>query len=95
MSRSLFINGQWRPGHGPALTSIDPATGEAVWQESTAAAADVAAAVSAAREAFQDWADRPRAERIETMRRYKAALEAPIRRMHARLHAVPLRGCCA
>jgi len=75
MSRSLFINGQWRPGHGPALTSIDPATGEAVWQESTAAAADVAAAVSAAREAFPDWADRPRAERIEALRRYKAALE--------------------
>ncbi len=75
MSRSLFINGQWRPGHGQALTSIDPATGEAVWQESTAAAADVAAAVSAAREAFPDWADRPRAERIEALRRYKAALE--------------------
>ena len=75
MSRSLFINGQWRPGHGPALTSIDPATGEPVWQESTAAEADVSAAVSAAREAFQDWADRPRAERVEALRRYKAALE--------------------
>ena len=48
MSRSLFINGQWRPGHGPELASIDPATGEAVWREVTAAAADVSAAVAAA-----------------------------------------------
>ncbi|HRD27398.1 MAG TPA: succinylglutamate-semialdehyde dehydrogenase [Caulobacter sp.] len=76
MSRGLYINGVWSEGHGPALTSIDPATGEPVWQAATAAAEDVARAVAAARHAFQDWADQPREERIAVMRRYKAALDA-------------------
>jgi succinylglutamic semialdehyde dehydrogenase len=76
MSRGLYINGAWSPGHGPALTSIDPATGEPVWQAATASAEDVARAVAAARHAFQDWADTPREKRIAVMRRYKAALDA-------------------
>ena len=76
MSRSLYINGQWTGGHGPALSSIDPATGETVWQAATATPDDVARAVAAARAAFQDWADQPREERIAAMRRYKAALDA-------------------
>ena len=76
MSRGLFINGLWRSGTGAALTSIDPATGQPVWQAATATEADVAAAVAAARAAFQDWADQPREERIAAMRRYKAALDA-------------------
>ena len=76
MSKGLYIGGVWRSGHGAALTSIDPATGEAVWQGATATAGDVAEAVSAARDAFQDWADLPREDRIAALRRYKGALEA-------------------
>ncbi|MDO8297654.1 MAG: succinylglutamate-semialdehyde dehydrogenase [Caulobacter sp.] len=76
MSRGLYINGVWSSGHGPALTSIDPATGQPVWQAATASAEDVARAVAAARHAFQDWADQPREERIAVLRRYKAALDA-------------------
>ncbi|MBP7703797.1 MAG: succinylglutamate-semialdehyde dehydrogenase [Caulobacter sp.] len=75
MSRGLFINGAWTQGRGPALTSIDPATGAPAWEGATASGDDVAAAVAAARAAFQDWADRPRGERIDAARRYKAALE--------------------
>jgi len=76
MSRGLYINGQWSSGHGPALTSIDPATGQPVWEAATATVDDVVRAVSAARAAFQDWADQPREDRIAVMRRYKAALDA-------------------
>jgi succinylglutamic semialdehyde dehydrogenase len=76
MSRGLFINGQWSSGHGAALRSIDPATGETVWQAATATASDVEQAVAAARGAFQGWADLPREDRIAAMRRYKAALDA-------------------
>jgi succinylglutamic semialdehyde dehydrogenase len=76
MSRGLFINGAWRSGQGPTLTSIDPADGAPVWEGATATPSDVAAAVEAARAAFEDWADRPRAERVEALRRYKAALDA-------------------
>jgi succinylglutamic semialdehyde dehydrogenase len=58
------------------FTSIDPATGEAVWEGEAAGEREVAEAVSAARAVFQPWADLPREERIAAMRRYKAALEA-------------------
>jgi succinylglutamic semialdehyde dehydrogenase len=76
MSRGLYINGAWQSGHGATLTSIDPATGQPVWQAATATPDDVARAVAAARHAFQDWADQPREERIAVLRRYKAALDA-------------------
>ncbi|CAN1508920.1 PutA NAD-dependent aldehyde dehydrogenases [Caulobacteraceae bacterium] len=76
MSRGLYINGRWSSGHGPALISIDPATAQPVWEAAAATVDDVARAVSAARAAFQDWADQPREDRIAVMRRYKAALDA-------------------
>jgi len=75
MSRGLFIAGRWREGRGAGFASTDPATGETVWQGAAADFRDVAEAVHAARAAFHDWADRPRAERIEALRRYKTALE--------------------
>lgn len=56
--------------------SIDPSTGEAVWEGAEATPAEVAAAVAAARAAFPAWADRPRAERIEAVKRYQAVLKA-------------------
>ncbi len=76
MSRGLFIGGRWREGRGQAFASIDPATGGAVWEQAGATAEDVTEAVAAARAAFHDWADRPRAGRVEALRRYQAALEA-------------------
>ena len=76
MTGELFIGGRWRAGSGAALVSTDPATGAPVWEGATASPADVAEAVSAARTAFRDWADRPRADRIEIVRRFKAELES-------------------
>lgn len=70
----VFIGGKWRSGRGPELVSTDPATGEAVWREATADAADVAEAVAAAHKAFPGWADRPREERIAILRRYRDIL---------------------
>ena len=75
MSRGLFIAGRWRDGRGAVFASTDPACGEAVWQGAGADLRDVAEAVNAARAAFHDWADRPREERVEALRRYKRALE--------------------
>ena len=71
---SLFIGGRWRDGAGEQLRSVDPATGEAVWEGAAASGADVAAAVEAARGAWRDWADRPQAERTAAVGRFKAAL---------------------
>ena len=58
------------------FTSIDPATGDTVWEGPAATGEQVAAAVTAARTAFPDWADRPRQDRIDAMLRYQAALKA-------------------
>jgi len=56
--------------------SIDPATGEAVWEGSAASAAEVQAATDRARAAFPDWADRSRQDRVDAVRRYQAVLKA-------------------
>ncbi len=56
--------------------SLDPATSDTVWEGPSASTAEVAAAVESARAAFPDWADRPRQDRIEAMKRYQAALKA-------------------
>ncbi len=58
------------------LTSTNPATGETVWTGPEATPSEVAAAVAAARAAFPDWADRPRQDRIEAVKRYQAVLKA-------------------
>lgn len=71
---SVFIGGQWRSGGGEPFASLDPATGETVWEGAAAGPADVAAAVEAARAAWPGWADRPHADRVEILGRYKAAL---------------------
>jgi succinylglutamic semialdehyde dehydrogenase len=56
--------------------SIDPATGETVWEGAAASAAEVQAAADRARAAFPDWADRPRQDRIDAVKRYQAVLKA-------------------
>jgi succinylglutamic semialdehyde dehydrogenase len=76
MTKGAFIDGLWQAGNGPVLTSIDPATGQVVWQEASAGPDQVAAAVDAAHRAFQAWSDTSREDRIALMRRYKAVLEA-------------------
>jgi succinylglutamic semialdehyde dehydrogenase len=56
--------------------SIDPATGETVWEGAAASAAEVQAAADRARAAFPDWADRPRQDRIDAVKRYQTVLKA-------------------
>ena len=53
---SHLINGQWIEGDGPALTTIDPATGNPVWSGHMATAAEVDRACNAARASFKGWA---------------------------------------
>jgi succinylglutamic semialdehyde dehydrogenase len=55
--------------------SIDPATGDTVWEGSSASASDVQAATDRARAAFPDWADRSRQDRIDAVKRYQAVLK--------------------
>ena len=56
--------------------SIDPATGETVWEGAAASGAEVQAATDRARAAFPDWADRSRHDRIDAVKRYQSVLKA-------------------
>jgi succinylglutamic semialdehyde dehydrogenase len=57
MTAVNLINGQWQAGEGEGFISINPANNEQLWQGEAASAAQVNAAVDAAREAFIPWAD--------------------------------------
>ncbi|MEO1013569.1 MAG: succinylglutamate-semialdehyde dehydrogenase [Pseudomonadota bacterium] len=65
------IDGAWRDGHGEKISSIDPSTGELVFESSAADGHDVIDAVTAARTAFRGWALTPRDARIAILKRYK------------------------
>ncbi len=49
-----LIGGNWVEGSGAAFQSLDPATGEVLWQGAASTAEDVEAALAAARAAFAD-----------------------------------------
>lgn len=57
------------------LKSINPATGQVVWEGAVSTATEVRAAVEQARAAFPDWADRPRQDRIAALQRYQQVLK--------------------
>jgi len=58
------------------LRSIDPASGEIVWEQPVSSAEDCAAALATARAQFASWSRRPLAERIAMAQRYAEVLEA-------------------
>ena len=57
------------------FTSTDPATGDTVWEGSAATPGEVSSAVQQAHAAFPDWADRPRSDRIDAVKRYQTVLK--------------------
>ena len=59
-----LINGQWLAGEGHEVTSLNPARNEVIWQGKTASPAQVSAAVSSARTAFESWANITIEERV-------------------------------
>ena len=74
MTASLFINGQWLVGEGSEFSSVNPATGEVVWQGNAASPAQVESAVAAARSASTEWALLGFEARTEIIRRYAELL---------------------
>ncbi len=71
----LYINGQWHAGHGPAFASVNPSTGAELWRAASADAADVDAAFTAARAAFEPWADLSFDARAAIARRFAVLLK--------------------
>jgi succinylglutamic semialdehyde dehydrogenase len=69
-----FINGEWVVGEGHEMESLNPATGEPIWQAHSATPEQVNQAVLAAREAFYPWADMSIEERIAICKRFAELL---------------------
>jgi malonate-semialdehyde dehydrogenase (acetylating) / methylmalonate-semialdehyde dehydrogenase len=71
-----FIAGRWQDATATGLDDVpNPATGEVLARVPLSAAADVDAAVQAARAAFPGWAATPVVERARLLFRYKMLLE--------------------
>jgi len=75
MAGELYLGGHWRRGNGASFESLNPASGELLWQGHSADAGDVDSAVAAARAAFPDWAELSFDARLAQVRRFGAALD--------------------
>ncbi|MEX0604856.1 MAG: succinylglutamate-semialdehyde dehydrogenase [Marinobacter sp.] len=76
LTGELLLDGLWLEGHGPMFESVQPVTGETVWQGESASLADVDAAVRGAREAFPGWRRLAFAERLAIIEAFGEQLEA-------------------
>lgn len=83
-SRSLFIAGDWRAGFdGGSFDTADPSTGKVLAKVSEAGAADIEAAVAAARKALPKWSAASGYERARVLYAIGRAMQR-----HQRLFAV-------
>ncbi len=74
-AHSLFINGEWRHGHGPLFSSRNPVSQNTVWQGNAASVDDVNAAVAAARTAFSAWRDLGLEARMAIIKQFETQLK--------------------
>jgi succinate-semialdehyde dehydrogenase/glutarate-semialdehyde dehydrogenase len=75
--KQLYIGGEWRDGSAGTVEVEDPSTGETLAEVADASPEDAMAALDAAVDAGQEWAQHPPRERGEILRR---AFEAIIAR---------------
>ncbi|MEW6997895.1 succinylglutamate-semialdehyde dehydrogenase [Colwelliaceae bacterium BS250] len=69
-----YINGQWLPGLGDAMSSLNPALNEVIWQGNAATAEQVDTAIVSARTAFKSWAWLTVDQRIEVISKFAEQL---------------------
>ncbi|MCM0613612.1 succinylglutamate-semialdehyde dehydrogenase [Marinobacter sediminum] len=74
MTSSVMIDGEWQAGKGSPLVSLNPATGEVVWDGQAADEAQVEAAVFSAAKASVSWAMTDLDDRVAIARRYAELL---------------------
>ncbi|WP_196160360.1 succinylglutamate-semialdehyde dehydrogenase [Reinekea sp. G2M2-21] len=74
-TNSLFIGGQWLAGQGQPFASLNPVTQAVVWEGTSATAADVDSAVTAARSAFKSWKRQSLEDRIAICRKFAELLK--------------------
>ncbi|OGV25585.1 MAG: succinylglutamate-semialdehyde dehydrogenase [Legionellales bacterium RIFCSPHIGHO2_12_FULL_37_14] len=69
-SQGLYINGEWRKGHGKEFLSINPATLQIIWQGREASSNDVKEAVQSAHKAAFSWQQCTFATRVEYIEKF-------------------------
>src|SRR5437764_12824593 len=75
-SYGIFVNGEFRPGTGERVATIDPSNGERLADVAEAGEDDVDAAVAAARAAYESvWRDLPGRERAKYLFRIARAVQ--------------------
>ena len=81
-SYGIFVNGEFRPGRGETVATIDPSTAAPLAEVAEAGAADVDAAVDAARGAYENgWRDLPGRERAKYLFRIARAIQERAREL--------------
>lgn len=70
-----YIASAWHAGQGEALESLNPVSQQVIWQGQAASAAQVDAAVQAARAAFPAWASRTLEQRIAVLEQFAVTLK--------------------
>jgi succinylglutamic semialdehyde dehydrogenase len=55
--QALYSGGRWETGRGSAFRSVNPATGETVWEAPSASRAQIDRAIADARAALANWVD--------------------------------------
>ncbi len=76
-----LIGDCWLTGEGAAFESSDPATGAPLWEGQAASAWEVDLAVTAAGNAFEDWAELPVSARQRYLEAFAERLRADERRL--------------
>lgn len=71
-----YINGLWKDEGTHTFVSSNPATGGTIWEGKAAGAAQIEAAVKAAREAFPAWSRMRYEDRLKIVQNFKTLVEA-------------------
>jgi succinylglutamic semialdehyde dehydrogenase len=74
--QNLWINGQWERGKGPQLSSLNPATGETVWQGHEASHDQVDKAIKSARDSFESWMLLAFEDRVKIVKNFEEQLKS-------------------
>jgi aldehyde dehydrogenase (NAD+) len=78
----IFVNGEFRAGAGETVATLDPSTAAPLAEVAEAGAADVDAAVAAARHAYESvWRDLPGRERAKHLFRIARAIQERAREL--------------
>lgn len=73
---SCFIDGKWSAGESESFASINPSSGEKVWEGRAASPKQVSQAISAAKKAASDWRARSFEERLNFVLKFAETLQS-------------------